>query len=63
MTIKAKTADSAAPTIITPAGFEKTIEGIKHGAESATAGMEHVQTNIKEQSSFCSSARAMSRPW
>jgi len=48
MTIKAKTAESAVPTIITPAGFEKTIEGIKHGAESATAGMEHVQTNIKE---------------
>jgi len=48
MTLKSKAAESAVPTIITPAGFEKTIEGIKNGAQTATAGIEHVQTNIKE---------------
>jgi phasin family protein len=57
MTLKGKAADPTAPStlpaIIPPTGFdtqsfEKTVDSIKQGAESAAAGMEHVHTNIKE---------------
>ncbi len=52
MTVKAKAAEittpSTVPSIITPASFDKTVDGIKHGAETAAAGLDHVHTNMKE---------------
>ena len=44
----ASTTPSKVPSIITPATFEKAMDGIKHGAETATAGLDHVQGNMKE---------------
>ncbi len=41
MSLKTKAAESAVPTIITPPGFT-------HVPETAAAGAEHVQANIKE---------------
>ena len=38
MTVKGKAADLASPSsslLITPPGFDKTVESIKHGAETA----------------------------
>jgi phasin family protein len=50
MTLKGKAADLASPSssLITPPGFEKTAESLNHGAETASAGIEHVQANLKE---------------